>query len=90
MYRDSYENPLITASSRQIIADINVLTRQLSTLDVPRPLAMFGTLFQPQSQSSADSRGPWFRALRVWSDIEDVCDSDSFGEQLYSQKDFIR
>ena len=77
-YCNRYENPLITASSRQIIGDINALTRQLGQLDVPRPLAMFRRLFY--DQSTVDVRDPWFRAVRVWSDIEDVCDSDSFGE----------
>ncbi|KAI5123410.1 hypothetical protein M0805_006116 [Coniferiporia weirii] len=72
----AYENPLITASSRQIIADINTLTRQLRELDVPRPLAMFKTLFRPHAPGEVTQ--PWFQALRVWSDIEDICDSESF------------
>ncbi|KLO10231.1 hypothetical protein SCHPADRAFT_832797, partial [Schizopora paradoxa] len=71
-----YENPLVTAQSRQVITDINVLTRQFSQIDVPRPLAMFKTLFRPGR--SGEEREPWFQALKVWSDIEDICDSDSF------------
>ncbi len=74
---DRYENPLVTAQSRQIITDINVLTRQFSQIDVPRPLAMFKTLFRPGR--NGEEREPWFQALKVWSDIEDICDSDSFG-----------
>ena len=75
---DRYENPFVTASSRQVIADINALTRQLAQLDVPRPLAMFKTLFRPHATGEAYES--WFQALRIWSDIEDICDSDSFGE----------
>ncbi|TDL29392.1 hypothetical protein BD410DRAFT_833705 [Rickenella mellea] len=71
-----YENPLLTASSRQIIADINAISRQVSHIDVPRPLAMFKTLFRPTAASEA--KDPWFEALRVWSDIEDICESESF------------
>ncbi|KAH8118397.1 hypothetical protein DFH11DRAFT_1502531 [Phellopilus nigrolimitatus] len=77
-----YDNPLITASSRQIIGDINSLSRQLRELDVPRPLAMFKTLFRPHS--SGETREPWFQALRIWSDIEDICDSESFDGQHLS------
>lgn len=74
---DSYENPLITASSRQIIGDINVLSRQLRDLDVPRPLAMFKTLFQP-SPSQGEPNESWFRALHVWSEIDEIYDSETF------------
>lgn len=74
---DSYENPLITASSRQIIGDINALSRQLRELNVPRPTAVFRTLFRPGGGGSSD---PWFQAMQVWSEIEDIYDSESFGE----------
>ena len=72
---------MITASSRQIIGDINALTRQLRELDVPRPLAMFKTLFRP-SDGYDES---WFHLLRVWSEIEEMYDSESFGESKIRQ-----
>jgi len=39
---------------------------------------MFKTLFRPGR--NGEEREPWFQALKVWSDIEDICDSDSFGK----------
>jgi len=75
-----YENPLITATSRSIIADIHFLTRQLSELDVPKPLAMFATLFGKHF-ISAD---PWFQALRVWSELGEICESESFDDNRTS------
>ncbi|OCB87548.1 hypothetical protein A7U60_g5453 [Sanghuangporus baumii] len=73
----SYENPLVTASSRHIISEINALTRQLRELDVPRPLAMFKTLFRP-SETYEEARESWFQVLRVWSEIDEMYDSESF------------
>ncbi|KAL5530365.1 hypothetical protein ACEPAF_6623 [Sanghuangporus sanghuang] len=73
----TYENPLVTASSRHIISEINALTRQLRELDVPRPLAMFKTLFRP-SETYEEARESWFQVLRVWSEIDEMYDSESF------------
>ena len=73
----SYENPFVTATSRQVIGDINALSRQLRDLNVPRPTAVFRLLFQPRQGGTPD---PWFQAMQVWSEIEDVYDSESFGE----------
>jgi hypothetical protein len=84
----SYENPLLTATSRTIISDIHMLSRRLSEVDVPKPLAMLCTLFGikppdiilPGRRRKRDTRyDPLFQALRVWSDIHDICESDSFG-----------
>ncbi|RDB20104.1 hypothetical protein Hypma_012911 [Hypsizygus marmoreus] len=61
-----------------IIADIQKVSRQLSSIDVPRPLAMFCTLFRlklPQSLQNAD---PLFQGLRVWTEIGDICENESF------------
>lgn len=70
-----YENPFITATSRSVIADIYSLTRQLCYVDVPKPLAMLYTLFRltPPEDSA------WFQGLRVWTEIGDICESESFG-----------
>ena len=78
---DRYENPFVTASSRQIIGDINALSRQLRDLNVPRPAAMFRTLFQPRRREEEGE--PWFQVMQAWSDIEDIYDSESFGELTF-------
>jgi len=75
----SYENPFITATSRSVISDISRLSRQLSSVDVPRPLAMICTLFRLRppnlDQNSSDAL---FTALRIWTDVEDICESEFF------------
>jgi len=71
-----YENPFITATSREIIADISSLTRQLSEFDIPKPIAMLHTLFR--LRRSEKMREPWFRALEVWTEVDEILESDSF------------
>ncbi|KAJ7639498.1 hypothetical protein FB45DRAFT_905795 [Roridomyces roridus] len=77
-----YENPVLTASSRSVITDIHQLSRQLSVLDVPRPVAMFCTLFRlhpPQTGFFARNIDmPMFQALRVWTEIGDICENETF------------
>ncbi|KAK2465986.1 hypothetical protein APHAL10511_001627 [Amanita phalloides] len=73
----SYENPLVTATSRSIISDIHRLARQLSSIDVPRPLAMIFTLFG-LSIPNDELDEPLFQALRVWNEIGDICECESF------------
>jgi len=72
----SYENPFITATSRNIIGDIHRLSHQLSSVDVPRPLAMICTLFNLRPPRSDDKL---FQAIRVWTDVLDICENESFG-----------
>ncbi|TCD67516.1 hypothetical protein EIP91_012321 [Steccherinum ochraceum] len=72
----TYENPFVTATSRALIADIHALSTQLAQVDVPKPVALLFALFG--MERTARWREPWFRALRVWSEIGDVCESDSF------------
>jgi hypothetical protein len=77
-----YENPFITATSRSVISDIYALARQLCYVDIPKPLAMLYILFrfkQPEAASSAStSSDPWFQGLRVWTEIGEICESESF------------
>jgi len=77
-----YENPFITATSRSVISDIYALARQLCYVDIPKPLAMLYILFrfkQPGATSSASaSSDPWFQGLRVWTEIGEICESESF------------
>jgi hypothetical protein len=79
----SYENPFITATSRSVISDMYTLSRQLSKLDIPRPLAMLYALFKierPHWKEGADV--PLLQGLRIWTDIGDICESESFGKQF--------
>jgi len=71
-----YENPFLTATSREILADISSLTRQLSEFDIPKPVAMLHTLFR--LRRSEKMREPWFRALEVWTEVDEILESDSF------------
>ncbi|KAF8165704.1 hypothetical protein B0H34DRAFT_690171 [Crassisporium funariophilum] len=71
-----YENPFITATSRSVISDIHRVSRQLSSVDVPRPLAVICTLFRLRPPSSAQSS--LFQAMRVWTDVGDICENESF------------
>ncbi|KAJ7248450.1 hypothetical protein C8J57DRAFT_1475572 [Mycena rebaudengoi] len=79
---NSYENPVLTATSRSLIADIHQLSRQLSAIDVPRPVAMFCTLLRLQPPRTGlfarNIDRPLFQALRVWTEIGDLCENESF------------
>ena len=78
----TYENPFVTATSRALISDIHALSTQLARVDIPKPIALLFALFR--IERTGRWREPWFRALRVWSEIGDVCESDSFGEHRLS------
>ena len=57
------------------------MTRQLCYVDVPKPLAMLCILFRlKQPEPTTAGSEPWFQGLRVWTEIGDVCESESFGE----------
>ncbi|KAF9534594.1 hypothetical protein CPB83DRAFT_755199 [Crepidotus variabilis] len=71
-----YENPFVTATSRSVISDIHRLSRQFSSVDVPRPMAMLCTLLHLRPPSS--SQTPLFQGARVWTDILDICENESF------------
>ncbi|KAF6761972.1 hypothetical protein DFP72DRAFT_877626 [Ephemerocybe angulata] len=73
----SYENPFITASSRSVIGDIHRLSGQLSVVHVPRPLAVLCTIFRVRSFHQLRD-DPLFQALRVWTEIQDISESESF------------
>lgn len=74
----SYENPVLTATSRSVIADIFMLSRQLNAVDVPRPLAVFSALFRLKPLGLLND--PLIQAIRIWNDIEDISESESFGK----------
>ncbi|KAJ7265439.1 hypothetical protein B0H12DRAFT_1100752 [Mycena haematopus] len=81
----SYENPVLTATSRSVITDIHQLSRQLSVIDVPRPIALICTLFRLQPPRAGflarNIDDPLFQALRVWTEIGDICENESFDGQ---------
>lgn len=72
----TYENPFVTATSRSVIGDIHRLSRQLSSVDVPRPLAVLCTLFRIRPSNHGFlgqySNEALFQALRVWTDVGDI------------------
>ncbi|KAG1759162.1 hypothetical protein EDD22DRAFT_907458 [Suillus occidentalis] len=73
-----YENPLITATSRTLIADIHALVRQFSVVDIPKPSKILGALLPRVLVKDSVSSDPWFRVLRIWSEIEEFSESESF------------
>lgn len=82
----TYENPLVTATSRDIIADIHTTSAQMAEINVPRPLAVLYALFgMKREPSRMDS---WFRLLRAWNESGDVCESESFSECLVRWQSF--
>ncbi|EKM59496.1 uncharacterized protein PHACADRAFT_250032 [Phanerochaete carnosa HHB-10118-sp] len=72
----TYENPFVTASSRTLISDIHAVASHLSHIDVPRPVAVLHALFGLKKEKLWMS--PWFRAVSVWGETGDVCESESF------------
>ncbi|EIW76231.1 hypothetical protein CONPUDRAFT_139657 [Coniophora puteana RWD-64-598 SS2] len=72
-----YENPLLTATSRSIISDIYNLTRRLSSVDIPKPLAMLYILLRLRPPEGDGSGDPWFRGLRVWSEVGEISESEN-------------
>lgn len=74
----TYENPFVTATSRTLLADIHTVASHLSQIDVPKPIAVLHALFGLKKEKLWTD--PWFSALSVWSEIGDVCESESFGE----------
>lgn len=76
--RAVYENPLITATSRTLIADIHALVRQFSIVDIPKPSKIFSALLPRVFIKESVNSDPWFRVLRIWSEIEEFNESESF------------
>ena len=76
----TYENPVITATNKDTIADVHTLAQYLSQLDVPKPTAILCALFR----LSADHRwrDAWFRGVSMWNEVNDISECESFGESL--------
>lgn len=72
-----YENPLVTATSREMILDIHNLTRLVADVEVARPRALLSWLL---GWGARRNEPAWFDALKCWSEIGDiVADSESWG-----------
>ena len=76
-YYHSYENPLLTATTRSTIRDVFALSRRLGVLDIPRPLALLYEVLHLKPPDKNDRA--LFGGLRVWTEIGDISDSESFG-----------
>ena len=76
----------MTATSRSVISDIYSLARQLCNLDIPKPLAMLYILFRlkPPDAKRKNADSSWFQGMRVWTEIGDICESESFGKCTFT------
>ncbi|KAI0082500.1 hypothetical protein K474DRAFT_1703004 [Panus rudis PR-1116 ss-1] len=72
----TYENPFVTATSREVISDIHYLASQFAQIDIPKPVAVLYAILRMQRTGRWSD--PWFRALQVWSEVDDVSETDSF------------
>ena len=73
-----YENPVITATSRDSIGDIRSLSQYLSELDAPKPTSLLRNLLGLAHIPT--DRESWFQISRMWTEVDDVCENESFGE----------
>lgn len=78
----TYENPFITATSKDTIADIHTLAQHLSQGDVPKPAAVLCAIFRLSRRNLWTE--PWFHGWQMWNEITDVFESESFGESASS------
>ncbi|KAF9235786.1 hypothetical protein BU15DRAFT_22471, partial [Melanogaster broomeanus] len=72
-----YENPLITATSRSVISDIHALMRRCCAVDIPKPASVLRRFLRLHPPGSPDGE-PWFRALRVWTEVDDISETEGF------------
>lgn len=74
----TYENPIVTATSRSVIADIHALSGHLAQLDIPHPVALLQRLFGISRGGGV--RESWFKAMSMSNEVTDVSESESYGE----------
>jgi hypothetical protein len=56
--------------------DCHNLTRYVSDIGVPRPRALLATLFGRGGNREEER---WFEALKCWSEIGDIAESEGWG-----------
>jgi len=71
-----YENPVITATSRDSIGDIHSFSQYLSELDAPKPTSLLSSLLGWARIPTG--RESWFQISRMWTEVDDVCENESF------------
>jgi len=76
--RAVYENPLITATSRALISDIHTLVHRCCAVDVPRPISILRTFLRACPPKNKLGEDVWFKAARVWAEVDDVSETESF------------
>ncbi|KIY72203.1 hypothetical protein CYLTODRAFT_418182 [Cylindrobasidium torrendii FP15055 ss-10] len=72
----SYENPCLTATSREMIQDIFSLGRTLHAVDIPRPLAAIMTLLRLTPPASYGD--PLLHMVRCWNDVGQITEHETF------------
>jgi len=71
-----YENPVITATSRDAIGDFHSLSQHFVEIDAPTPTSFLRSLVG-WARSPAE-RESWFQISRMWTEVDDVCENESF------------
>jgi hypothetical protein len=71
-----YSNPLLTASSGNVIKDIHSLMHHFTSVSVPTPLSLLSGLFMGRDSMT------WLTLAKVWSEVGEVLESDVFGENI--------
>jgi hypothetical protein len=71
-----YENPVITATSRDAIGDVHSLSQHFAEIDAPKPTSLLRSLVG-WVRSPAE-RESWFQISRMWTEVEEVCENESF------------
>lgn len=69
-----YSNPLLTASSGNVIKDIHSLMHQFTSVSVPTPFSLLSGLLKGKDSMT------WLALAKVWSEVGEVLESDVFGE----------
>jgi len=67
-----YSNPLLTASSGDVIKDIHSLMHQFTTVSIPTPFSIVKSIF------GRDTSTNWLSLAKVWSEVGEVCESDLY------------
>ncbi|KAJ7190263.1 hypothetical protein GGX14DRAFT_606087 [Mycena pura] len=79
----SYENSVLTATSRAVITDIRALARQLNAIDVPHMCTL--RLQPPRTGYLARNLNrPFLQALHVWTEIGDICKNAARATRIHS------
>ncbi|KAI0677272.1 hypothetical protein C8Q78DRAFT_1001932 [Trametes maxima] len=75
----TYENPFVTATSKDTISDVHALAHALSQLDVPKPWAVLRALFRLAPDGGGGRWGSaWFRGVSMWNEVNNISECDTF------------